>query len=63
GVLVPLFSAFAGPLADAVGVRVVLAGCAAVVVAGAAAAFSVRDVRRLRSTAGPASGRRSHPYC
>ncbi|GAA4923220.1 MFS family permease [Nonomuraea thailandensis] len=43
-VLVPVFSAVAGPLADAVGVRTVLAGCAALVAAGAAAAFCVRDV-------------------
>ncbi|MFI7465981.1 hypothetical protein [Nonomuraea sp. NPDC049646] len=51
-VLVPLFSAFADPLADAVGVRVVLAGCATVVVAGAAAASGVHDVRRLGTTNG-----------
>ncbi|WP_431929952.1 MFS transporter [Nonomuraea jabiensis] len=53
-VLVPLFSALAGPLADAIGVRIVLASCAVFVVAGAAAAFSVHDVRRLRTTASTA---------
>ncbi|WP_188196647.1 MFS transporter [Nonomuraea sp. SYSU D8015] len=51
--LVPVSYATAGPLADAVGVRVVLAGCAALVVAGAAAAFCVRDVRRLARNADP----------
>ncbi|MEV1002615.1 MFS transporter [Nonomuraea sp. NPDC050202] len=51
--LAPVFSALAGPLADAVGVRLVLAGCAAIAVTGAAAAFSVRDVRHLGAPASP----------
>jgi hypothetical protein len=50
-VLAPVFSALAGTLADAVGEQFVLAGCAAITVAGAATAFSVRDVRHLGESA------------
>jgi hypothetical protein len=46
-VLVPVAYAVAGPAADMVGVRAVLAGCAALVLAGCAVTVCVQEVRHL----------------
>jgi MFS family permease len=45
--LVPVAYAVTGPLADAIGVRAVLAGCGALVLAGTVVVGCVREVRRL----------------
>ncbi|MFD0480728.1 MFS transporter [Nonomuraea thailandensis] len=59
--LTPIFCAMAGPLADAIGERLVLAGCAAIAMSGVAAAFSVRDVRRLGAPASTDVQREEQP--
>lgn len=48
----PVAYSVAGPLADLVGVRAVLAGCAAIVLGGAAAAACVREVRHVNARVG-----------
>ncbi|GAA1690576.1 hypothetical protein GCM10009733_103440 [Nonomuraea maheshkhaliensis] len=45
--LVPVAYAVAGPLAEAIGVRSVLAACALIVLGGAAIAACSHDVRQL----------------
>ncbi|MBB5781432.1 hypothetical protein [Nonomuraea jabiensis] len=50
--LVPVAYSVAGPLADLVGVRAVLAECAAIVLGGAAAAACVREVRHVNARVG-----------
>ncbi|WP_329431155.1 ATP-binding protein (plasmid) [Streptosporangium sp. NBC_01495] len=51
-VLVPAAYVIVGPLSEMVGVRPVLWGCAALVLAGAAVAACVGDVRRVTSASG-----------
>ncbi|MGR6913613.1 MFS transporter [[Actinomadura] parvosata] len=45
--LVPISYAVAGPLAEIVGVRAVLGGCALIILGGAAVAVCFRDIRQL----------------
>ncbi|MEV0827981.1 hypothetical protein [Nonomuraea rubra] len=59
--LVPVAYAVAGPLADVVGVRVVLAGCGAIVLAGAGAAVCMREVRQLATAAMPSKACEGDP--